>query len=151
MSTIPQQSEPNPDVPLSRIRALCCECGNLRTVGANYSPRRSDGNRSCDDAADARGWRMTFTLKCAQCKTPTVHALLRDNRPECRDYAEEQQLLAIFLDAAERELKELHREAAQRRIASIMTAVPLRDLTFEECRELLAVLQPMKNRREECR
>jgi hypothetical protein len=30
---------------ITRVRALCCECGNLRTVAANYSPPW-DANRT---------------------------------------------------------------------------------------------------------
>ncbi|MGA8332960.1 MAG: DUF6315 family protein [Mycobacterium sp.] len=80
---------------ITRVRALCCECGNLRTVSAHHRSRKDD-NRSgeCDD--DPRGWRVTGTLKCSVCGGKTRHALLRDDDPEFRDIAElgrhEQQL-----------------------------------------------------------
>lgn len=72
---------------ITRVRALCCECGNLRTVSANHRSRKDD-NRSgeCDD--DPRGWRVTGTLKCSECGGATRHALLRDACGEYRDVAE---------------------------------------------------------------
>ena len=71
-----------------RERALCCECGNLRTVAANFNPLL-DANRTCDDGDDQRGWRMTCTLKCPVCKTKTRHALLRAaDKKQHRDFAE---------------------------------------------------------------
>jgi hypothetical protein len=71
---------------ITRVRALCCECGNLRTVSANYGPPR-DGNHSVEGCADPRGWRVTGTLKCSICKVKTRHALLRDGDKR-RDSAE---------------------------------------------------------------
>lgn len=75
------------------VRALCCECGNLRTVSASY--RRYDDNLSCDDNLHPLGWRCTMTLKCSICRGPTRHAILRDDedRPEFRDIAETRQHL----------------------------------------------------------
>ncbi len=68
----------------TRIRALCCECGNLRTVAANHRGPR-DANRTDETSdRDGRGWRCTVTLKCSACGTKTRHALLRgddDPRP----------------------------------------------------------------------
>jgi hypothetical protein len=78
-----------------RIRALCCECGNLRYVSASY--RRQDDNRSADDNLHPQGWRCTTTLKCSACKTAMRHAVLRDDdsdRPEFRDIAETRMHLA---------------------------------------------------------
>jgi hypothetical protein len=78
-------------------RALCCECGNLRTVAASF--RRRDDNYTCDDNRHPEGWRVTLTLRCAICKSPTRHAALRDycydGRPddEFRDIAETRQHL----------------------------------------------------------
>jgi hypothetical protein len=70
----------------TRIRALCCECGNLRTVAANYNPPR-DANRTGECEPDKGGWRVTGTLKCWICATNTRHALLRDH-DDYRDFAE---------------------------------------------------------------
>jgi hypothetical protein len=71
----------------SRIRALCCECGNLRTTSAGY--RRNDDNLTFDDNRHPQGWRCTVTLKCSACKTATRHAVLRDScEPRFRDVAE---------------------------------------------------------------
>ena len=70
-----------------RVRALCCECGNIRTVAAHYSGPR-DGNRAIEcDPHHREGWRLTATLKCSACKAKTRHALLRDG-DDSRDYAE---------------------------------------------------------------
>jgi hypothetical protein len=71
----------------SRIRALCCECGNLRTASYGYS--RNDDNYTGDDNRHPLGWRCTSTLKCSACKTATRHAVLRDScEPRFRDIAE---------------------------------------------------------------
>jgi hypothetical protein len=71
----------------SRDRALCCECGNLRTASAGY--RRNDDNMTSDDNRHPQGWRCTTTLKCSACKTATRHAVLRDScEPRFRDIAE---------------------------------------------------------------
>jgi hypothetical protein len=73
----------------TRNRALCCECGNLRTVSSNFWFPHADPNKTFDDGYDSRGWRMTGTLKCAVCKQKTRHARLRDDvDPEHRDRAE---------------------------------------------------------------
>jgi hypothetical protein len=78
----------------SRTRALCCECGNLRTASAGY--RRNDDNLTFDDNRHPQGWRCTVTLKCSICRGPTRHAVLRDDedRPEFRDIAETRMHLA---------------------------------------------------------
>lgn len=70
-----------------RVRALCCVCGQQRTVSVGYS-RYDDANQAWDDGANENGWRMTRTLKCAHCRALTRHALLRDGDPR-RDYVEE--------------------------------------------------------------
>jgi hypothetical protein len=75
---------------ITRVRALCCYCGNLRTISANYH-YRLDENRSNDAGPDRErhGWRMTGTLKCSVCKRPARHAVLRDeDGPHMRDNAE---------------------------------------------------------------
>jgi hypothetical protein len=79
----------------SSVRALCCECGNLRRVNARY--RRYDDNLSYDDNLHPLGWRCTITLKCWICRGPARHAILRDDvsdRPEFRDIAETRMHLA---------------------------------------------------------
>jgi hypothetical protein len=76
------------------VRALCCECGSLRTTSAGY--RRNDDNLSFEDNLHPQGWRCTRTLKCSACRAPTRHAVLRDDdsdRPELRDIAETRQHL----------------------------------------------------------
>lgn len=63
----------------TQVRALCCECGSLRTVSAKY--KRFDQNWSDDYRPQwhPRGWRATNTLKCATCKSATRHAQIRDD------------------------------------------------------------------------
>jgi hypothetical protein len=76
------------------VRALCCECGNLRYVTPRY--RRYDDNLTFDDNLHPLGWRCTMTLKCSICRASTRHAFLRDDvsdRPEIRDIAETRQCL----------------------------------------------------------
>jgi hypothetical protein len=121
----------------SRVRALCCECGNLRTVSANYSPHRDDNRAS--EVGDPRLWRMTGTLKCSVCKAMTRHAQLRDDCPEYRDAAEERECRRIAGQG--RQLQELSNEEllkfARRRVYrltdNVMKTVSLRDLTMREC------------------
>jgi hypothetical protein len=69
-------------------RALCCVCGQLRTVSSAFV--RQDANLTLDAPNQTNGWRMTVTLKCAQCGRLTRHAKLRDGDPY-RDAAEERQ------------------------------------------------------------
>ena len=61
-----------------QVRALCCECGQLRTVSTRYQPRRDD---NLSHFNDPRGWRATGALKCAHCQAKTRHALLQDQFP----------------------------------------------------------------------
>lgn len=71
-------------------RALCCECGQLRTFSANYHFALADENapQSVGHFTDPRGWRATGTLKCAHCGRRTRHAVLREPDPRFRDYDE---------------------------------------------------------------
>ena len=65
--------------PHQKVRALCCECGTLRTVDRSF--RRRDDNDTHDGRhsdPQGRGWRMTGTLKCSVCTTNTRQAMLRD-------------------------------------------------------------------------
>jgi hypothetical protein len=139
----------------NRVRALCCECANLRTVSANYSLPH-DANRSYErDPDNKRGWRVTGTLKCSVCKTQTRHALLRDGEePDARDFAElreHERHAVIRRRAALRPLEtatndELRTESI-RRIRNIMGMLHLDDLTLQECGDLLELLHQMVDRR----
>ncbi|ORB26617.1 hypothetical protein [Mycolicibacterium parafortuitum] len=62
----------------SRADALCCECGNLRTVSTDYR-RVSDPNYSYNAVGGraTNGWRHTQTLKCDACGERTRHALIK--------------------------------------------------------------------------
>jgi hypothetical protein len=68
-------------------RALCCQCGQLRTVSARFV--RRDANLTYEVPAEKGGWRMTITLKCGHCGRLTRHAKLRDGDPY-RDWMEHQ-------------------------------------------------------------
>ncbi len=70
-----------------RLRALCCQCGQLRTVSGVY--RRRDGNNA-REGSHPKHWRMTTTLKCAHCAETTRHALLRDANDPGRDVGEKE-------------------------------------------------------------
>lgn len=71
------------------VPALCCECGNLRTVSVDYHFGTDDENRGNGMFMDPRGWIETGTLKCSHCGIRTRHALL--NKDGKRDYAEDYQ------------------------------------------------------------
>lgn len=62
------------------VQALCCDCGQLRTVSANFQFPYQDPNRPVVGYVfdDPRGWRETGTLKCETCGQRTRHALLKD-------------------------------------------------------------------------
>jgi hypothetical protein len=109
----------------TRVRALCCECGNLRTVAANYRPPR-DANNTDEADIHQRGWRCTATLKCAICTTKTRHALLRDDdEPQFRDYAELQQheRHALIRQQAQRRSYSQNELQALRRLRNIVAAI----------------------------
>jgi len=80
------------------IRALCCTCGQSRTLRANYYGRNGAGdidgpafdNPEHLSRCQARGhflevqlyWRHLRTLKCSACREWTRHALVSgDNEP----------------------------------------------------------------------
>ncbi|MCX2712040.1 hypothetical protein [Mycolicibacterium sp. J2] len=73
-----------------RTNALCCVCGNLRTVSTDYR-RVQDPNYSYNGHNHREGWRMTQSLKCDACGESTRHAILinEDGRyGRHRDYDE---------------------------------------------------------------
>lgn len=104
----------------ARRPALCCECGNVRTVSPNAYPRRADpysrGEGETPERLEfwkSKGlregmdpyWRALMMLKCSACGEQTRHALTREEG--CLDYCEEE---ARRVDMARRELNaRLHR------------------------------------------
>jgi hypothetical protein len=50
----------------TKVEAMCCVCGNLRTVNSDYH-RHNDPNYARSDEGKRRGWRSTQTLKCLEC------------------------------------------------------------------------------------
>lgn len=153
----------------TRVRALCCACGNLRTANAQWARRfePADTARSSDDGDDPRGWRMTRTLKCTACKAQTVHALLSDDQPDCRDLAEEREHqqqrvcklahtlgftvpageLAGLNDAEWRWTERELRVEAIRQAENIMGKLRLEDLTLAELGDLLTLLKSFMHSR----
>lgn len=57
----------------SRNRALCCRCGEVRTVAASYRGRRSPGTPGSQELGPWCTW-----LHCGHCGDSTVHALIVD-------------------------------------------------------------------------
>jgi DNA-binding transcriptional regulator GbsR (MarR family) len=121
-------------------------------VSANYKAPR-DYNRAGELDLHERGWRVTGTLKCSVCKTKTRHAILRDH-DEYRDFAEleERERRAVIgrraaLRRLETAANDVLRQEAQRRISDIMGQLHLKDLTLEECGDLLELLHQMIDRR----
>jgi hypothetical protein len=104
-------TEPPVDAPLKQ--ALCCECGQLRTLKDLW---RARGN---PDAADEWKRRMVGQLKCSHCQAITAHALLQDPRYH-RDLDEDRQLVALGADVPGRwtwdaaRLRREYREAGPR-------------------------------------
>lgn len=62
-------------IPTQDHLALCCGCGNQRTVklGGKFRPRKYVPEPHVDGSYE----RFTASLKCAECKTLTTHAIIR--------------------------------------------------------------------------
>ena len=73
-----------------QVRALCCECGNVRTT-STYAAYGEPAPATADRLA-ALGYeptRCTVSRKCAVCRKQTTHAYLRDDlSPEDRQRRE---------------------------------------------------------------
>ncbi|MBU9764750.1 hypothetical protein FR943_12955 [Mycobacterium sp. TNTM28] len=135
----------------NRCRALCCKCGQLRTVAWGYW-RRDDDNRSCEDGRHPNGWRLTRTLKCTVCKQLTRHAVLRDAQWErpVRDHAEQEDYrqwrerrtapheTSALETSSTDELDKLHN-----RIHMVLDALPPETWTHGETAALLALLNAL--------
>lgn len=68
-----------------RTTALCCQCGQIRTVSSGYYGRRRTDPFAEFNTSDSS--RSVVTLRCEHCRAQVSHAVLRVD-PE-RDYAEE--------------------------------------------------------------
>jgi len=91
-------SEPRPADerrPATPVNALCCVCGNLRTVSSDYCHRYHDPDHAGSTRGKAEGWRKTQALKCNACGESTRHALLNPADAPYRDGDERQQLIAL--------------------------------------------------------
>lgn len=80
--------------PAAHVNALCCVCGNLRTVSSDYS-RWQDPNHASSAEGTAQGWRRTQSLKCNECGEPTRHALLYPADGRLRNWDELRQRIAL--------------------------------------------------------
>lgn len=68
------------------VRALCCECGRMRSVDPLTRGKRVGEAGWNEDPANGR---CLVTRKCGTCKRQTAHAWLRDDlEPDRRDLAE---------------------------------------------------------------
>lgn len=76
--------------PAAVVPALCCVCGEQRTVSEDYH-RVQDPNYSYGATARREGWRKTQTLKCDACGDRTRHAILDAADSLSRDYGEQRQ------------------------------------------------------------
>ncbi|MDO0977189.1 zinc finger domain-containing protein [Mycolicibacterium frederiksbergense] len=80
--------------PAAQTNALCCVCGNLRTVSSDFS-RYQDPNNANSSRGKTEGWRKTESLKCDACGERTRHALLHPADARFKDWDEQQQLIAL--------------------------------------------------------
>lgn len=101
----------------AQVKALCCQCGNLRTVSEDYS-RYQDPNNAHSPQGRKEGWRKTESLKCDECGQRTRHAILHaDGR--FRDWDEVRQRIALGdpdtsqYPMGEENIKQLRREYRQ--------------------------------------
>lgn len=103
-------------LPTPPVDALCCLCGNKRTVSSDYH-RRQDPNHSYSYGdGNPEGWRSTQTLKCSECNSPTRHAVLHEPDARWRDYDEKRQRCALGDDDPQRSdgwVQQLRREYRQ--------------------------------------
>lgn len=81
-------------LPAAHVNALCCVCGNLRTVSSDFSRYQGPDNAHSPQGM-AEGWRKTESLKCDACGERTRHALLQPADGRFRDRDEQQQLIAL--------------------------------------------------------
>ncbi|GJO53979.1 hypothetical protein NJB1604_44690 [Mycobacterium marinum] len=98
-----------------RQLALCCVCGQQRTVSERYGVL-SDANHSSDRGDSEKfGWRMTVTLKCSHCRALTRHARLRSDDDPYKDHAEQCMYQAAAANRADKRLiDQLRRELLDR-------------------------------------
>ena len=80
--------------PATQVDALCCTCGNVRTVNSDYH-RYQDPNHADGARGKAEGWRKTQSLKCDPCGGRTRHAILNQPDARWRDSDERNQRIAL--------------------------------------------------------
>lgn len=75
----------DPPRTVTRVKALCCTCGEQRTVSDVYR-RSNDPNYHHGPDGTAAGWRLTQSLQCVNCGERTRHAVLQpEDRPNNYD------------------------------------------------------------------
>lgn len=60
-----------------RNRALCCDCGEVRTVAQSYRGKKPGARTREADAPPSCAW-----LRCAHCRAVTLHAVIADCRSQ---------------------------------------------------------------------
>jgi hypothetical protein len=115
------------------MRALCCECGQLRTV-ANMGEIEWDDNLT-DDGGDPRGWRMTATLECGVCGRWTRHAFLLPDDDAQDATQDANSPIPRPTNSSDYRLRDVHR-----RIRNILKVCPATDWTLEQSSAVLEAL-----------
>lgn len=99
----------------TRMKALCCTCGSLRTCSR---PRNHRTENYWFAGPIDRDWhRETGDLKCSQCNKVTTHALIHPDGDRLRDHAEQMQLIALgwthsrYTDKKKLEIRRQYHEA----------------------------------------
>lgn len=77
-----------------QVNALCCECGQVRTV-SDHHRKRDDPNAGWGSLGASKGWQHTQSLKCEVCGGQTRHAVLRPADCSYRDSDEHWQGIAL--------------------------------------------------------
>lgn len=78
----------------TRVNALCCACGTVRTVSSDHR-RPNDPEHASSERGKAEGWRKTQSLKCDTCGNSTRHALLQPAAAPHRDWEEDRQRVIL--------------------------------------------------------
>jgi hypothetical protein len=121
------------------VRALCCECGNLRTVSSRFRSRGCIGD--LDDRHPDR--RMIDMLACSVCGQETRHARLRDDYPDHRDAAEERDHKELakrsrgLQDFDDYELLRAAQDRAIKLLNRVASQLRPTDFTLEDCYRML--------------
>lgn len=103
--------------PRPRNRALCCECGQLRTLAQSYRGRKPEQVPAA--AIDVAAW-CTW-LRCAHCDAVTLHAVIADALAE-----------QWRVEGCDRERDNRRTDRCRRRIERRLTALAAEGVTVVE-------------------